>query len=80
MKTLISALISTLLLSLSASVALAAPPVKEPKILNVDCSKQAKPDVCLISQAAEKKCLDKTTLEEQKACVKAEFLAAQAKK
>lgn len=75
MKTLIAALI----LSLTATVACAADPVK-PKILSVDCSKQSNPDRCLISQAAEKKCLGKATLDEQKACVRAELEANLPKK
>lgn len=73
-------LIATLILSLSATVVGAAEPVKAPKILSVDCSKQSNPERCLISQAAEKKCLDKTTLEEQKACVRAELEANLPKK
>lgn len=60
MKTLISALI----LSLTASVALATPPNKSPKILDIDCQKQTNVQACQIGQAAERKCIASATLEE----------------
>ena len=79
MKSILSALATTLLLSFSgasmAADAPAAPVVHGAK----DCSKTTRPEQCEALKAAEEACKDKSAAE-RKACVKANLKANAPKK